>query len=380
MRIALLILGLGAAAIGAVPGAFGGDPVVTGVMRSNFQTLMELQPYVTDERAIHDPRNNDAIQERLDKLSGLKHVFTKSASDMEPGLAALSGMFSDYVRDVQEAFHSGYKGYVRNQIRTMTGLCMGCHSRLSTDASFVDATKKVESSDLSRFQKAEFFAATRQFDKAIKAFEDIVEKPSENDPGMIELGRAMRSLLAITVRVKQDPKASLRVIRTAQRRKDLPDFFKRYLDAWQKDVVEWIQERKLPKDAPAAERMRLASALFEKGQKKQLFPADHTSDVTYLRATNLIHEALLKNPKGPYRAEALYLLGNSYEALQDPLLWALDGLYFEACIREFPHTATSKKCYSRYASKIYLGYSGSGGTFVPEDEMKRLVELQNLAQ
>ena len=126
--------------------------------------------------------------------------------------------------------------------------------------------------------------------------------------------------------------------------------------------------------------MAQAKTFVDQATKQQLFAADPAGDVNFLRATNYIHEALQKEPKGKFRGEALYLLGTCYDALQDPLLWALDSLYFEACIREFPHTAVSKKCYSRYASKLYFGYSGSGGTFVPQDELKKLSELGKLSQ
>jgi hypothetical protein len=137
----------------------------------------------------------------------------------------------------------------------------------------------------------------------------------------------VREALSITVRVKQDAKATSELLEKLTRRDDLPDFFKRYAAEWKEDVAKWMQEKKRPKEMSSAELMAKAKALVDQAAKRQLFPVDPSGDVNYLRATNYIHEALQKEPKGKFRGEALYLLGGCYDSLQDPLLWALDSLY-----------------------------------------------------
>lgn len=350
-------------------------------MKKNFDALMNLQPYVADPQAFSDPKNKNEIQKNLDSMSGLQHVFPQKMAEQEPGLAAISGLFSEYLQDVQSSFRSGAsRSFVRNQIRTMTGFCLSCHTRVSTNQSFTDLQHKVDSSPLTDFQRAEFYAATRQFDKAIQAFDKFISHTPTEEFGYIELGHAVREILSITIRVKQDAKATFYMLEKLSSRADLPEFFQRYVAEWKKDVTKWMKEKKRPKDMTATELMAKANSLIGQARERQLFPVDPAGDVNYLRATNYIHEALQKDPKGKFRGEALYLLGSCYDSLQDPLLWALDSLYFEACIREFPHTDTSKKCYRRYASKLYFGYTGSGGTFIPEDELKKLSELRKLSK
>ncbi|MEW6057347.1 MAG: hypothetical protein AB1540_12115 [Bdellovibrionota bacterium] len=350
-------------------------------MKKNFDALINLQPYVADPKAFSDPKNREEIQKNLDSMSGLQHVFPTKMADQEPGLAAISGLFSDYLQDVQKSFRAGANGsFVRNQVRTMTGFCLSCHTRVSTGQSFMDLQNKVDSSPLTEFQKAEFYAATRQFDKAIRAFDKFISRTPSGEVGYIELGRAVREVLSVTIRVKQDAKTTFYMLEKLSSRKDLPEFFQRYVAEWKKDVKRWMQEKKRPKNMTTAELMLKARSLIAQAGERQLFPVDPAGDVSYLRATNYIHEALQKDPKGKFRGEALYLLGVCYDSLQDPLLWALDSLYFESCIREFPRTDVAKRCYHRYASKLYFGYSGSGGTFIPEDEIKKLSELRKLSQ
>lgn len=350
-------------------------------MKKNFDALMSLQEFVANPKAFSDPGNRDEIQKSLDSMSSLKHVFPQKMAEQEPGLAAISSLFSSYLKDVQGSFKAGASGnFVRNQIRTMTGFCLSCHTRVSTNQSFVDMASKVEASNLTAIEKAEFYAATRQFDKAIKAYDDLISKMEPGEFGHIELGRAVRQVLSITIRIKQDAKATFYILEKLASRDDIPEFFRRYITQWKADVTKWTQEKKRAKEMSAAELVEKAKSLIAEASKRQLFPVDPVGDVNFLRATNLLHEALQKDPKGKFRGEALYSLGSCYDALQDPLLWALDSLYFEACVREFPHSDVAKRCYRRYATKLYFGYSGSGGTFVPEDEIKKLSELRKLSQ
>lgn len=354
---------------------------VSAVMRKNFEALMNLQQYAASPEKFSDPANRGEIQKNLDAMSGLKHVFPKQMANEEPGLAAISTMFSEYLQDIQKAFKSGSSGnFVRNRVRTMTGFCLSCHTRVSSDKNFEDVNKRVASMELTPFQRAEFFAATRQFDKALEAFEKIISTVPEGEFALLEFGHSVRNMLSITIRVKQDPKATYFLLEKLAGRKDVPEYFQRYIAQWKRDVAEWMKERKAAKSESAQALMTRATRLMDRAAKAQLFAVDPAGDVSYLRATNYLHEALQKDPKGKFRGEALYRLGICYDSLHDPLLWALDSLYFEACVREFPHTEVSKKCYKRYATKLYFGYSGSGGTFVPEDELEKLGELRKLAE
>ncbi|MGE4232383.1 MAG: hypothetical protein AB7F43_03555 [Bacteriovoracia bacterium] len=347
-------------------------------MQKNFEALIKLQEYAADPKAFSNPANREDIQKHLDSIN--VHMFPKKLESTEPGLAAIASLFEAYVNDTREAFRSGAAGsFVRNQVRTMSGFCFQCHTRME-GSKFQDPKKRIESLNVSNYNKALFLAATRQFDVAIKLFEKIIASTPNGELGMIELTNAARHVLSITVRVKQDPKETMKFLKKLSNRKDLPDFFVRSLSEWKKDVQGWQREKQKPSSLSESQLFALAKKTYAAGTKKQIFPADPSGDVSFLRTTNYIHQALAKNPKSKNRAEALYILGSCYDALQDPMLWGLDSMYFEACVREFPHSKTAKNCYERYAAKLYFGFTGSSGTFVPEDEQKKLKELRKLAE
>lgn len=359
-------------------------PEATGNMREVFNALMNLQTYLVSESRFSDPKNRAVISKDLKTLNLVSHTFPKKMMDEEPGLAAIAKLYSDYVHDTQSYFKNGNYEFSRNRLRTVTSFCFHCHTRVTSEKSFTDFQNRIEKSQLTAFEKAEIAASTRQFDKALAQYRELLSTAPKNEWGVIEYTRALRHAVSISVRVKRDPKLTQEILDQVTQQKELPEFVQEYVASWKKEVAAWIAEKKQmeerqeeePKGSKAIAKGR---ALIEKASSIQSFPADENADISLLRATHYLHEALDDKPKSQDRAEALYLLGMAYQVLQDPMLWELDTIYYESCVREVPHTALSKKCYRRYSDRIYFGYTGSGGTFIPEPELKKLVELRKLS-
>lgn len=354
-------------------------PEVKSSMQQMFNSLLNLQPFLVSPEKFNNPKNAEIIRKDLNQLATFKHVFPKEMKSEEPGVFAISRMFHETIEDARNRFKKGNYEYSRHRLRTATAFCFSCHSRVASEQSFQDLQKRVEASQLTAFEKADVFAATRQFDKALKSYTDILAGTPNNSLAIVEYTRSLRRALSITVRVKQNPKETLELLDSVAQRKDLPEFILRLTQQWRKDAQYWMDEKAASKKMTPEELVEKAQKLVERAHTLQAYPADENGDISFLRASNYLHEALDESPQNKSRIEALYLLGVAYSALQDPTLWDLDRLYFESCIREAPHTDYAKKCYQRYSEKVYMGYTGSAGTFIPDDEQRRLEELRKLS-
>ena len=353
-------------------------PEVTGNMREVFNSLMNLQTYAVSEERFQDPKNREVISKDLKNLNQVNHALPKKMLEEEPGLAAIAKLYSEYVHDTQTHFKKGKYEYARNRVRSVTAFCFNCHTRVTTEKSFTDFQNRIEKGNFTLYEKAEILASTRQFDKALGQYRDLLSSTPKSELGVVEYTRALRHAVSLAVRVKRDPKLTLEILEQVSKQKDLPEFVQDYVTSWKKEVVAW-KEEKADEEIKGAKAIAKARSLIEKASSIQAFPADENADISLLRATNYLHEALDEKPKSEDRAEALYLLGMAYQVLQDPLLWEMDELYYESCIREMPHSDLSKKCFRRYSDRVYFGYSGSGGTFIPEPVLKKLVELRKLS-
>jgi tetratricopeptide (TPR) repeat protein len=356
------------------------QPKVREAMHQTFQSLMNLQPFLNAPDAFRNPKNREAIAKEVHTLADLHHAFPPGAAKQEPGQNAILQVFSSYLSDTQTALQQGNVDYARSRLRTVTGFCLSCHTRVSNSWDFEDLSHRVGSLKVSDFQKGEFYAATRQFDKALGIFRLVLDVSPKDEMGVVEYVRALRHSLSIKVRVQEDQVGTLELLDRLSRKKDLPEYVKRLIAAWKEDAVFWQTDPVPVKNFTAEALIGKARTLLGRAERRRAFPSDDNGEISYLRASGYLHEALQRVPPSRQSAEALYLLGLSYDALQEPFLWELTLLYFEACIRQAPHSEQAKQCYLHYARKSVSSYSGEGGTFVPEDEMKRLGELRRLSE
>ena len=368
---------LAAAALAAAPDA--GAPTKSS-MRDAFQSLTDLLPVTSSRAALKDPKNAAVIARGLDTLAGLRHAFPEDPRAQEPATAALSNLFARYAGDTKARYEAGELEAVALRVRTLTSLCFTCHSRERAPSDFTDVQQRLDAMTLAPLEKAQVLAATRQFDAALAAYRVLLDAKPKDDRSMLEFARALQDTMAILVRVKDDAAGTAALLDELGKRQDLPPFLKGTLAAWRADVAAWQKEKFDALKATPDALYRRAQQLVQQTSGARVFLSDERQDVAYLRASAYLNLALAKNPKLKTRGEALALLGICAGALKSPLLWDVDLLFFEACVRENPKTKLARRCFQQLSDRVYLGYTGSSGTHIPEDELARLGELQALAQ
>ena len=224
-----------------------------------------------------------------------------------------------------------------------------------------------------------FFAATRQYDRALDLYRKIVLDPRISDTSPIEWEAAVRHALAITVRAKKDPSLSMDIVDRVISAPSVPDYLRQDAIRWKASIQEWKDEGSR-KSTTEQGLYAEATRLMDQAAKVQRYTYDRSADIVYLRASSVIHDLMNLAPEGEYRQKAFLLAGVCYEVLGPLNLGELSEIYFEGCIRTEPHTPVAKTCFERFERATYMGYSGSGGTYIPDDVLTRLRELRTLAR
>jgi hypothetical protein len=343
--------------------------------------LTKLLPDVISQQRFQDPKNAKSILENAKKLASLSHEMPdkEKAPDADPSIALISGMFRDEVNRALRTLQTGNKAYARNVLRTIPNFCIACHTRSGSEADLSSLKTQAPATLVGHLEKAEFYTATRQFDRALSEYETVLADPKAPKARQLEWERSVRHAIATAVRVKQDPDKALSIVDRVAALPDVPLFMKENAVQWQKTLNEWKAERS-KKISTTEGLLAEAKNLISKAYAVQKYPADHSADIYYLRASAEAHELMRQNPSGTTLADGLYILGVSYEALQDLELWNLHDLYYEACIRKFPHTESAKNCYQRYEQSVYAGYTGSAGVSLPDDVARELGELKKASE
>jgi len=324
-----------------------------------------------------DKDNHTQIEEQLKSLSTLAHAMKEkdfSGDKADPTLSILSGYLSEEANAAYSAFKNGKPEYARGIVRSMLGTCIACHNRSNSGQPLEKLNLEPTDAHLKPIEQAEFYAGTRQFDRAEKEFLSIIENSevASNDPYSWE--HAIRQSLTIAIRVKKDPILAKKVIDTALTQKKAAYTTREDLTQWKKSIDQWIKE---PKTTVKTEKGMLSegSRLINEAHQLQKYPMDHSADVLYLRASAAYYSLIEAAPNGKNVSDALLMEGICNEVLSPLGLEDLHRLYYEACIKKSPHSPVAMECYRRYERSTIQGYTGSAGTAVPEEIKQKLLDL-----
>jgi tetratricopeptide (TPR) repeat protein len=350
------------------------------------KTFSEMMPLVTRSKPL-SPAETKSLAKATEKLATLAHTVNMGPDakggaplppEADPTLPFVSSLFDRQVKSANRAMQAGQVDYARASLRRVAGYCIACHSRHDKGPDFPTFELKPELQTLSALEKAELLAALRQFDGALDEFEKAVADKQLAKSAPFDWERGLRSGLNLAVRVKHDPKRASTLVEQGLGTPTAPGFLKQDLQAWKESLELWRGETANDK-ASEEELYGKALNLTAAAKLKQQFPLDHDGDVLYLRASALLHEQLVRFPGGKRASEAMLLAGDAYRLLGETLLSPLPEMYYEACVRQSPHTTVGERCFARFEESIYFGYSGSGGTFIPGDVQELLTELKELS-
>ncbi|MGV3623603.1 MAG: hypothetical protein ACO1OB_22480 [Archangium sp.] len=354
------------------------QPTTKATMQSALHSTVWLQPYLVSPAAFRDPVNAAAIKGHLEVLTSLEHRFATDAG-ADAATRALAGMFGTQVQRSLDDFTTGNPEPARARLRSMTGVCFACHSRETVSQDFDDTEKTVEALRLPPLRRAELYASTRQFDRAISVWREALAQPAKTEAEWFAHTAALRQYLAVLVRVRDDRGATASVITEQAEREGVPPFFRQLLEAWFAEVRVWNADDFSARSAAPLALFKKASALIADADLERQVVADERRFISMLRATGYLYAALERAPAATWRGEALYLLAVASAATQDPLLWNLDALFLETCVREQPHSKIARRCVTRLSERTWLRWTGSGGTEIPPEELRALAWLRSLA-
>lgn len=320
-------------------------------------------------KAIYD------ITRKLD--DGLSHSI--KTPDSDPALPYIAGLLRQDIERAYQGLNDGHVDYAKSAVRNSVAYCIACHTRTQGGVEF--PLLKAFAEPLKRaswIERMEFMAASRQFDGVLQEVKKQLNKPTDPPINHLDLERASRVALSIAVRVKKDAKAAESVANAVKNSKASSFAMKEGAKVWLQDIATWKKEGK-KKYKSDKEMMDAAKALIGHARAPGPVVGGH-AEVDYLRASVLVHDLIKTYPSSPLLAEALYMIGLSYDSLRELGLWSLHEMYFLACIDKAPHSELGEKCFKNYESSVTLGYSGSSGVHVPSSVKKHLESVKRQAQ
>lgn len=345
------------------------------------KTVLErIVPTVVSDQKFKDKKSKKQLKADVKKLSQISHRLSrKQVASIDPSLQVIARLFRAEMSRAAAELDRGHDDYARSILRTATQYCTACHTRSDRGVKFQFSFSDQWVNGLSLFEKADYYSATRRFDSSLKTYKELVFNKKALEEGPFVWERAVYRALAVSIRVLRDYDQALEIVNKVLSLKSVPTYFQKTVRAWKESTLYW---KKNPLRISGSEKVSFdrVKGIIARARGLQEYPLDQRAYIDYLVATKAIHDYLGKYPSGKYKGHSYYLAGVAYESLGEFHSWNLHEWYYQACIETSPHSALSEKCYYRYETSVYSGYSGSGGVFVPEDERKRLQKLRKLSK
>lgn len=343
-------------------------------MATVYRSFKGLQRYLYSRDAFVDMQNEAEITTLIDGLRQGIHKAGASASDskfqLEPGFQSTLKVLNEMLDDSRHRFLEGKKGYALWRLKTAANYCVACHTRYEVKVDFHDPEMKLEL--LNDYERGEFLLASRQFEKAKEAF-----LAASKNPDLIYLKMdALRKWLIVFTRVHPDPQAAISKLNHLRPKVSFTHYEEEEIIGWLESLRRWQNEGPLRVSVLAKAENLIRQAL---GMNDPLLGKKGT--VELLRASTLLHQLLESKDKetSEQRGHVLYLLGLVYNELPFFFVNELPELFLEQCIREYPKTKDAQKAFALFRDIVTLGYTGSGGTKLPDDVQLNLKELHDLA-
>lgn len=335
-----------------------------------YDSFKGLQKYLYNRDRFLDPANEEEIGKLINGLrSGIHRVeLTENKYRDDPGFESTLKVLNEMLNDARNRFFEGKKGYALWRLKTSANYCVSCHTRHEINVEFYDPDTPAA---LNSYERGEFFLASRQFEKAKQAFLHAVLEPELNHLKM----DALRKWLVVHVRVHPDPQAAIAQLNKLRPRAQFTRYEEEEIIGWLESLRRWQNEGQLrvPPLAKAENLIRQGLGMNDPLVRKK-------GTVELLRATSMLHELLeARGEKNKRRGHALYLLGLAYSELPFFFVNELPELFLEQCIREYPGTDDAKRAFNLYREVVTLGFTGSGGTRIPDDVLLNIRELNDLA-
>ncbi len=344
-------------------------------MQKVFESVAQLLPLALSEQDWADPARRSEIQRLIDTLAERSVVLEQHGMQRDAGFRHLSRALSADIEEVRERYRAGRFEESRFFMIEATGNCVACHSRLPNPNDFPMADNLIENIDfesLSTHEQTQILIATRQFDRAMTAWEELFADASI-PPTEFDLGGYLLDYMTIGLRVQSDPERVGKTMTKIASRPDVPLYLRRHLDGWIAAL------KSTSADLAGSERLERARSLI--GGQRVIGEAPLARDQTVY---DLVASSLLlrfvddKATTDVRRAEAYYLLGLVESRTIDSHWVPQAEVHLETAIRLAPEAAFAKDAYAVLEEYVIVGWGGASSTDLPADQWTKLQELRAL--
>lgn len=348
-------------------------------MNKTFSSVMDLLPFILDDKEFHEKKNHEKISTALKDLN---KAFKNAGHDslLKHDLFAPSySLVLQNLQESQNAFAKNKKEHSRWLVRETLALCMDCHTRLPTSH-----TSSFQNGEIT-FDKSVFkdkydlgigYLIVRRYVDAKENFtQSIQDKIIKKD--FADLILPFQQILLIETKVMKDPEKMVSIIDWYLEKKNLPQAVSDELLGWKQRLSIWKEEKS--SGGPKNEK-ELKAFITRRLQPLKDDSFNDSYKVDYLIASGVLAHYYFENQNSPMAPELNYWMGWMEKRLKRDEFMSSGDLFLKQCVKRYPKHAVAKDCLEEYKESLMFDFTGSSGTHIPQDLQQELDQMIKATQ
>jgi hypothetical protein len=347
---------------------------ISGIVR-------ELGLYIASEQEFLRAANKPIIQTKLEELSDLFKNLKVHPSISSQGLAFNQIVMAEQLEQTVVLFKADKKSFARAKLNASLNLCVSCHSQtpgtVNKEQFKLFADKDINQLKINDFERAELYFITRDFEKAIKLYDQFIRASKKTDDDEFIYKALERQLIYFVKFKKSFPEAK--------------GFFETYLkdkilnDKVAQEVSEWVKtlgqkslwEMYDPITVKEEDMEKFMKTFIADDEEGPIFSATNSSEVYDLNLSSILMDYYNAHPDTKLGAKILFWLATLDKRVNDDLFFSLGDFYLLACMEKYPKDPVARDCYESYIDDLEINYLTKEKEF-PSEINTRIQKLQKL--
>jgi hypothetical protein len=339
-------------------------------MREIFEAIYFVLPLSLDGAAFRAPAQRDAIVDALSRLE--RNAATLETHGRDASFSFLGAALAREARDVRRRFERGQIEEASFGLQRLTDACATCHSRLPSERQSSLGRRLVDDARVASLPlpaRARLETATRQFDAALRSYEELMRSEAF-PPYEMGLRGQFADYLEICIRVRDDFERPRPVLEKLGAGGRLPAYLR-------DDVASWLRSLRVLAGRPRGESdLATGRALLREAEDPARFADRSAALVYYIAASAALHRSVATPAEGA--AEAYYRLGVIESRIGRSYRFSQTEHLLATSIRLAPRAPFARDALALLEEFVASGYTGSAGENVPPEVRRQLEELERL--
>jgi hypothetical protein len=345
---------------------------ISGVIRG-------LGPYIASEQEFVKDKNKKFIQKNLLELTDLFKNLKSHPVIATQGLALNQAVMTEQLQQTVGLFSSDKRSQARAKFTAALNLCVSCHTQspgLELTKLFQD--KDIEKMKISMFEKAELYYISRDYDKAIKLYDQFLLKSKKTDDDEF-IFKALERELIYFVKIKKsfvDAKIQFdKYLKANILNEKITDEVKE----WSRTLGQKTLWDGFNPDLIKEEDMeKFMKGFIADDEEGPIFTVTNSSEVYDLNLSTILMDYYNAHPETKLGGRILYWLAILDKRINDDLFFSLGDFYLLSCMEKYSKDPIASECYDTYVEDLEINYiSKDKKEFSPEIK-ERLNNLKKM--